>query len=265
LSDPDGWLELSYDCDAFQSIAHSAAQRDIVREYANRIVLQAAQENRLDSLQALVQQYGEPSSAGLEEAVVSHLCRDGRLAARSVLDSARLTQQPSPSTLPPLSREADSLRRANAGRVLRHGDPAPDFIAPYLDSAFLAGAPDHVRASDLRGNWVLLDFWATWCGPCLKAHPAIVAFAERYADQNLIVLGVLHHDWPRAGLEYMERDIGDAYRTVVDEDVRIADLYGVYGIPQLFLIDPTGVIAARGYDPETLVEYFEGHLVSRSQ
>lgn len=76
------------------------------------------------------------------------------------------------------------------------------------------------------------------------------------------MLGVLHRDWPRAGLEYMERDLGDSYRTVVDEDVRIANLYGVYGIPQLFLIDPTGVVAARGYDPHTLVEYFEADLTS---
>lgn len=265
LSDPEGWLELRYDCDAFEPVARSTAQRDVLREYASRIVLRAAQESRLDSLRSVVDAYADLGSPRLEEAVVTHLCRDGRLADRSQLDSARLTQQPSPSSLPPLSREADSLRRANAGLVLRHGDRAPDFIAPYLDSAYLAGTPDHLRTSDLRGNWVLLDFWATWCGPCRKAHPEIVAFAERYADRNLTVLGVFHRDWPRAGIEYMEQDIGDAYRTVVDEDVRIADLYGVYGIPQLFLIDPSGVIAARHYDPEGLVEYFEAQLTPRAR
>jgi hypothetical protein len=72
-------------------------------------------------------------------------------------------------------------------------------------------------------------------------------------------------DWPGPALEYVERDLGGAYRTVVDEDVRIATLYGVCGIPQLFLIDPVGVIAARGYGPETLVEYSEASSTTGSR
>jgi thiol-disulfide isomerase/thioredoxin len=262
LRDREGWLELSYACDAFAPVARSQTQWGIVREHANRIVLLAAQESRLDSVNAVVRGYEEGGGL-LEEAVVDHLCRDGRIAPRAQLDSARLTQEPAASRLPPLSPEAD---RAYLGRVrervLLGGDPAPNFIAPWLDSAYLAGQPDHLELSNLRGNWVMLDFWATWCGPCRRAHPNVVAFAERYADRNLVVVGVLHRDWPGAALEYIQRDLGEAYRTVVDEDVRIATLYGVYGIPQVFLIDPGGIIAARGYGPETLVEYFEVSLTT---
>jgi thiol-disulfide isomerase/thioredoxin len=209
LSDADGWLELTYDCDAFTPVAVSEVERRIVREYANRIVLGASAENRLDSLKAIVEVYDEPSGVVLEEAVVSHLCTDGRIASRLQLDSA-LTPRPRRSA-PPISPGADSMRRASPVYVLRPGDEAPDFILPLLDSAYLADAPEHLQLSDLRGNWVLLDFWATWCGPCIRLHPELVALANRYAERNVIVLGVLHRDFPSNALAYMERDLGSAY------------------------------------------------------
>jgi thiol-disulfide isomerase/thioredoxin len=263
LSDAGEWLELRYRCDAFESVAHSEAQIDIVREYANRIVLLAAQENRFDSVGTVVDGYSNGPAVRLEEAVVQHLCRDGRIAERAQL-AAALTEAPDTGRGdPPISREADSAYMANIGRVLLPGRPAPDFIAPWLDSAYLAGRPDHLALSDLRGNWVILDFWATWCGPCRRAHPGLVAFAERYADRNLRVVGIDHRDWPDDALEYLSRDLGNAYRSVVDEDVRIANAYGVYGIPQVFLIDPDGIIAARGHGPDQVAEYFEGQLTAR--
>ena len=111
--------------------------------------------------------------------------------------------------------------------------------------ALLRGRYKELRLSDLRGRWVLLDFWATWCGPCLAVHPKIVALGERYADLGLVTVGVLHRDWPGPALEYVAADLEGSYRSVIDEDVRIANLYGIYGIPQLFLIDPAGTIASR--------------------
>src|SRR5688572_22302734 len=122
LSDPDGWLELTYDCEAFTPVAVSEIERGIVREYASRIVLSAASENRLDSLGAIVEVY-ELAGVGLEQAVVSHLCHDGRIASRLELDSA-LTPRPRRKA-PPISPEADSSRRANSSLgVLRSGNQA---------------------------------------------------------------------------------------------------------------------------------------------
>ncbi|MEQ1913151.1 MAG: TlpA disulfide reductase family protein [Vicinamibacterales bacterium] len=261
MSDADGWLELTYDCDAFTPVAVSEVERRIVREYANRIVLGASAENRLDSLKTIVEVYDEPSGVVLEEAVVSHLCTDGRIASRLELDSA-LTPRPGRKA-PPISPEADSIRRANPSLVLRSGDEAPNFIAPLLDSAYLADTPEHLQLSDLRGNWVVLDFWATWCGPCIAIHPGMVALADRYAERDVIVLGVLHRDFPSEALAYMERDLGSAYQTVVDEGSRVSALYNVWGIPQLILIDPAGMVAAQGYHAGTMIEYLEARLSVR--
>ncbi len=248
LSDADGWLELKYDCERIAPAAYSSAQQSVVREYANRIVFAAARESRLDSVDAVVQGYDGPSPALLEEAVVYHLCHGGRLASVAALDSARNPPPRAPGRgSPPTSPASDSARRANLGVLLRPGAPAPTFIAPWLDSAYLAERPDHLRLNDLRGRWVLLNFWATWCGPCLRKHPEMVEISERYADRDLVVLGVLHRDWPDEALDWLSTRPVGRYRTIVDEDLRISNLYGIYGIPRVYLIDPAGNVADNAY------------------
>lgn len=117
---------------------------------------------------------------------------------------------------------------------------------------------DLVHLSDYVGkSVVLLDFWASWCGPCLKAAPAIRDAARRYADKGLQVIGVSVDDDPAAWrqalakhcLDYCpqvlscESDNGEAL--YFPEQADLADLYQVTQIPCLILIDREGRIAAR--------------------
>ncbi len=115
-----------------------------------------------------------------------------------------------------------------------------------------------VRLSDYVGkSVVLLDFWASWCGPCLRTAPAIREAARKYADKGLQVIGLSVDDDPEAwrkaltehGLDYCPQvlscESGDRETPYFPEQTDVGDLYQVIEIPCLILIDRDGRIAAR--------------------
>jgi peroxiredoxin len=135
------------------------------------------------------------------------------------------------------------------------GATAPDFV-----SFDLAGAP--VKVSDYRGRVLILDFWATWCGPCIASMPHTQEVAARYAEQGVAVLAVCtgdkrkrFEDWVRLkGKDYPAlRFTFDPHEQGTPEHDRRASfaLYGVPAIPTQFVIDREGRIAGvtTGYVP----------------
>lgn len=124
-------------------------------------------------------------------------------------------------------------------RVIRSpliGRPAPDFSLPTLDG------DRTISLSDLRGQVVVVNFWASWCAACREEHPNLLAAWDRYRDQGVVLLGIDEQDTRAAARAYM-RELGGDWPILFDADGRVALAYGVYGIPETFFIGRDGVVA----------------------
>ncbi len=121
------------------------------------------------------------------------------------------------------------------------GQPAPPFrLAPIG-----GGAP--VSLDELRGRPVVLNFWATWCVPCMDEHPVLQEGAKRYSGR-VRFLGALYADQEAGAVTFL-REHGSAYPTLVDEGGRAAIAYGVYGVPETFFISADGTITDKYVGP----------------
>ncbi|WP_198661737.1 TlpA family protein disulfide reductase [Lewinella sp. IMCC34183] len=117
--------------------------------------------------------------------------------------------------------------------------------APLFSGATPAG--DTLSLESLRGQYVLLDFWASWCGPCRRENPNVVRVYEKYRDAGFEILGISLDDRRERWLQAIEAD-ALTWRHVSDLKgwrSEHAQLYGVTSIPQTVLLDPDGNIVAR--------------------
>jgi thiol-disulfide isomerase/thioredoxin len=115
---------------------------------------------------------------------------------------------------------------------------APDFTLDRLD-----GQP--LSLHDLHGHYVLLDFWATWCGPCRIEIPRLEDLQRIYADRGLEVVGINSGERPERVRQFLDRT-GYSYTMLLDPDNRASRLYDTRYIPTLVVIDPNGDL--RFYD-----------------
>lgn len=121
------------------------------------------------------------------------------------------------------------------------GGPAPDFALETL-------AHDSLRLSDLAGDVVVLNFWASWCLACIDEHPVLVQAQRAYEDEGLRVVGVVYQDTRNNALRWM-RERGGDWPNVLDSRSRTAIKYGVRGVPETFFIGRNGIIAYRQIGP----------------
>ncbi len=124
------------------------------------------------------------------------------------------------------------------------GQSVPGFDLPPLQ----AGAPG-LGAEDLKdGDLKLVNFWASWCAPCRVEHPILMAMAEA---GTLTIHGINYKDEPEAAQRFLT-SLGDPFTRVgVDAAGRTGIDFGVYGVPETFLIDGAGTILARHVGPLT--------------
>jgi cytochrome c biogenesis protein CcmG/thiol:disulfide interchange protein DsbE len=129
------------------------------------------------------------------------------------------------------------LSRAPAVSPTAVGMPAPDFVVADLD-----GQP--IRLADLRGRPVIVNFWASWCGPCVEEFPLLREAAARHADDDLVVVGIVWRDRSEAARDFMARN-GATWAAAMDPGERVAADYGILGPPETYFIARDGTIAAR--------------------
>ena len=136
------------------------------------------------------------------------------------------------------------------------GKEAPDFSVPSLDGKT-------IRLSDYRGKYVLLDFWATWCGPCRGETPNLKKIFEAYGQRkNFVMIGLSldrDMDKPRAygkenGCEWIEGFLGDWGKD------KVTKKYGVHGIPSIWLIGPDGKVLQNGLRGGGILQAVSGAL-----
>jgi cytochrome c biogenesis protein CcmG, thiol:disulfide interchange protein DsbE len=118
------------------------------------------------------------------------------------------------------------------------GQPAPAFSLPRID------ADGTIDSDDLAGQVVVLNYWASWCVPCRQEHDDLDLAWERYRERGVVVLGVLFEDTPEGAMGF-RRELGGDWPIAADPGSKTAIAYGVFGVPETFVIAPDGRIAAK--------------------
>lgn len=132
------------------------------------------------------------------------------------------------------------------------GNPAPGFdLAVFApgEAPLARAIGDTLSLSDQAGKVVVVNFWASWCLACRDEHVALSETAREYADRPTQFVGVLYNDRPAAGIRWIAQMGGQSYPSVTDDASRTAIDYGLYGVPETFIIDPQGRIAYKHLGP----------------
>lgn len=140
----------------------------------------------------------------------------------------------------------------------KKGQPAPEFTLNTPDGAT-------VNLKDYQGKFLVLNFWATWCGPCKIEMPSLEALYSRFKTQNLDVVAISNDQFGATVVRPYVQAHNITFTVLLDQLLTVSNKYGVVGLPTTFLIDPKGNIigvlegAEDWSDPETLL-FFENLL-----
>jgi peroxiredoxin len=120
------------------------------------------------------------------------------------------------------------------------GKPAPQFTVQDSDRT--------VSLSDLKGKVVVLNFWATWCPPCVEEMPSLIQMQQRMENKGVIVLAVSVDD-DQSNYQKFLRDNRVNLLTVRDADQKSNNLYGTFKFPETYIIDRNGVVRRKFIGP----------------
>lgn len=129
------------------------------------------------------------------------------------------------------------------------GGPAPNFTLPTRSG-------QSVSLKDLKGNVVMVNFWATWCGPCRQEMPKLEALYERYHDLGFTLLGVNVEEDP-SGVPKFLKQTPVSFKILLDTHNKVSQAYKVVAMPTTVLIDRKGNVryVHHGYQPGYVNDY----------
>jgi cytochrome c biogenesis protein CcmG/thiol:disulfide interchange protein DsbE len=131
-----------------------------------------------------------------------------------------------------------ALNLRNFESVDLQSQQAPDFTLPLFDMF----DEEQISLADLRGQVVVINFWASWCVECYKEAELLEQAWQDYKDQGVVFIGVDHLDTEKEALKYMAQ-YGITYPSGPDKGDKISQAYGITGVPETFFIDKDGKIA----------------------
>lgn len=130
-------------------------------------------------------------------------------------------------------------------------DSAPDFTLKSLEGS-------NLRLEEYRGQVVLINFWASWCGPCRQEMPLLDRLHQRYVDTGFAVLGINVEGEEAPARELIDR-IPVTFPVLIDEGQAVSELYKLEAMPSTVVVDRDGVVRYihRGYKPGDEAKYVE--------
>jgi cytochrome c biogenesis protein CcmG/thiol:disulfide interchange protein DsbE len=134
------------------------------------------------------------------------------------------------------------------------GKAAPQFSLQVLEQT------DQVDLAALKGEVVVLNFWASWCLNCREEHSALSRIARLYEGKGVRFYGVIYNDSPDNAKRWIEEMGGQAYPALIDRNARTAIDYGLYGVPETFFISKNGRVAFKQIGPaneQVLIEWID--------
>lgn len=138
----------------------------------------------------------------------------------------------------------DGVEELKPGTDALEGKAAPDFDLPQLDGG-------NVKLSGLKGKTVVLDFWATWCGPCRKAMPMVEKVTEEFADRGVVLYAINQGEEPEKIKKYLESTKLNP-KVLLETEGKVSRAYEANSIPRIIFIDKDGVVRKvfRGVGPD---------------
>lgn len=137
-----------------------------------------------------------------------------------------------------------ALLFANGAATIKIGQKAGDFVLP-------AASGETISLASQRGRVVLINFWATWCGPCQEELPELARLQSKYRERGLSILAISVDNEPENVKTFLKKyDI--KLLGLWDRDKKTAEAYAVEAMPSSYLVDRNGIVRAiyRGYDPK---------------
>jgi peroxiredoxin len=127
--------------------------------------------------------------------------------------------------------------------------PAPDFTLPARDGG-------NVRLSDLRGQVVMINFWATWCGPCRQEMPLLQQIQAKYEPLGFTLVGINVEPDSAAAITWLKQ-VSVSFPILFDQKNVVAEQFGVQGMPSSVFVDRAGNVryVHRGYQPGDEAKY----------